>query len=174
MHSPAMTAAQVEALFIPSILSAIGLLANDTAKPTVPAGCENMFARTGVVSVDFCRSHSTRCFILSVCVANTADVILVVLPALDETPLAFLLSSLVGNGGLISARLAFPATCTAASLAAGEGCLAQLTEPTSHTTVQVALDTCPGSYVPYVSINCAGGYCDSIFKPCTGGVRRCV
>jgi hypothetical protein len=58
-----------------------------------------------------------------------------------------------------------PVTCTVDSVNGGEGCLGQILEPITNTTVTFALDTCPNTTFPYVSVGCMGGLCDaSLFR----------
>jgi hypothetical protein len=64
-------------------------------------------------------------------------------------------------------------SCSQATLAAGQGCLMQATEPVSRTTLQFAMDNCPDTSLPYLSLSCSGGYCGTLFTPCVSGSSEC-
>lgn len=65
-----------------------------------------------------------------------------------------------------------PDTCTYESYVGGIGCKFQIDDPITATKLQVGVDKCPGSYLPYVSVSCKGPYCPYFGKPC-GGINDC-
>jgi hypothetical protein len=73
-------------------------------------------------------------------------------------------SDVLGIVPAYSIRLPLPSTCSGAALAAGTPCLVQAHEPTSGTTFLAAVDTCPDSFFPFMSLHCSGGFCSSLFQ----------
>jgi hypothetical protein len=65
---------------------------------------------------------------------------------------------------MYSIRVPLPSTCSGAALAAGTPCLVQAQERASGTTFLAAIDTCPDSFFPFVSLHCSGGFCPSLFR----------
>jgi hypothetical protein len=59
-----------------------------------------------------------------------------------------------------------PDTCTYDTYVGGIGCKFQLDDPLSNTKIQIGMDKCPNSYLPYVSISCRGPYCPFFGSPC--------
>ena len=66
--------------------------------------------------------------------------------------------------------LPLPDTCTYDRFAAGLGCTLQFTEPISTTRVQIGIDACAASSVPYVSLSCRGPWCTNFMTPCSRDV----
>ena len=66
--------------------------------------------------------------------------------------------------------LALPTTCTYAGWMAGGACTLQLNIPLAGSSVQVALDHCPSSALPSISVSCAGPWCANLAAPCSTGV----
>jgi len=62
--------------------------------------------------------------------------------------------------------LNMPSTCTYETYMGGVGCKFMFNEPVSYTNIQVGIDTCPNSYVPFISATCKGPWCSSFFRPC--------
>jgi hypothetical protein len=59
---------------------------------------------------------------------------------------------------------------------AGNGCRFQFDEPISKTKLQMGIDQCPASSVPYASVSCAGPWCANLMRPCiktTSGLSDC-
>jgi hypothetical protein len=67
--------------------------------------------------------------------------------------------------------LNMPSTCTYESYTGGVGCKFTVNEPVSYTNFHVAIDSCPNSYVPYVSASCEGPWCSYLFRPCVDASR---
>lgn len=63
----------------------------------------------------------------------------------------------------------FPASCSLDNWLDGQPCLMKMT-PTAPVdiNIQLAIDHCPNSYWPYISLSCGGAACNSFLKPCNG------
>jgi hypothetical protein len=58
----------------------------------------------------------------------------------------------------VCACVTVPSPCLLfVQLAAGNGCAGMVVDPASGTSIHVALDSCPGSSLPYLSVGCSGG-----------------
>lgn len=62
--------------------------------------------------------------------------------------------------------LNMPSTCTYETYMGGVGCKFIFNEPVSYTNIQVGIDKCPNSYVPYISATCKGPWCSYFARPC--------
>jgi len=60
----------------------------------------------------------------------------------------------------------FPDTCTYDTYIGGVGCTFSARETVTGTQLQVGVDRCPNSFMPYVSITCRGDYCQRLGRPC--------
>ena len=63
--------------------------------------------------------------------------------------------------------LPLPDSCTYDGYAAGLGCRLQFSEPISNTRVQIGIDECPASSMPYFSLSCRGPWCTDFMRPCS-------
>ena len=63
--------------------------------------------------------------------------------------------------------LLLPDTCSYERYAAGLGCTLQFSEPISNTRVQIGVDECPASSMPYLSLSCRGPWCTNFMRPCS-------
>jgi hypothetical protein len=68
-----------------------------------------------------------------------------------------------------------PATCTYDTWRAGQGCKVAYPETVTGATFQLAMDRCPGSPLPYVSLSCSGAACARFARPCAsvGSAAEC-
>jgi len=72
-----------------------------------------------------------------------------------------------------------PSTCTLETWEAGNPCMLQYNMPLEFdASLQLAVDHCPNSYLPYISVTCSGNGCDNYLKPCSfdedcGGSLKC-
>jgi len=72
-----------------------------------------------------------------------------------------------------------PDTCSLEIWESGQPCFIQYNLPSQFdASLQVAVDHCPNSYLPYISFTCGGNGCLNFFKPCTidsdcGGNLQC-
>nr|BAK02668.1 predicted protein [Hordeum vulgare subsp. vulgare] len=63
-------------------------------------------------------------------------------------------------------EMELPSSCSLAGWESGSPCYAQYNVPSLSLQLQLAIDRCPSSYLPYISATCAGAGCSTLLQPC--------